>query len=323
MGAGKVRLHGCDPCKTPYTQHNVVCKNRPFDLTSTVGLMFARRPAVASLVLLPLLLCWSYAQSPSGAAPLTIDGVVKLTGEKVSEDLIAALIRKNAKAFDLSSDEILELKRLGVTESIIKLLIDPTQPYLPPPRPEPPPAPVAKPVVVPSKKYPADPNAAKVPPEPGIYRFQRNAPVAVDIKLFLGQKQGAGVGKLLLKKGRVIGYLVGPASKNRLADVTPVFYFRAADGKGTEEMLLVALDQKKDRRELDLGPPAPKPEFNSDTIRQFDSLEVGPGLFRLTASALRKGEYAFFLMNTADPAKGNYGKGFDFAVDPPASAVKR
>ena len=42
---------------------------------------------------------------------------------------------------------------------------------------------------------------------------------------------------------------------------------RMADGKGIEEVVLVALDRKKDRRELDMGPPAPKPELKADTIR--------------------------------------------------------
>jgi len=288
--------------------------------------MFSFRFAVALLSLVALPLSRSDAQSASGATPLTLDEVVKLTGEKISEDVIAARIKKNGKAFDLSFQEIVELKRLGVTDSLVKLLIDPAQPYVPPrsdpPAPQPAP-PVAPPPVAPARKFPDDSNAAHVPPEPGIYRFSGNAPVRMDIKLFLGQKQGAGIGKVLMKKGRMVGYLVGAASKSRVAAATPVFYIRTADGKGTEEVLLVALDRKNDRRELDMGPPAPKPEFNPDTIRQFDSLEVGTSLFRLTPAALGKGEYAFFLRDTADPSKGNYGKGYDFAVDPPAGEKKR
>jgi hypothetical protein len=35
------------------------------------------------------------------------------------------------------------------------------------------------------------------------------------------------------------------------------------------------------------SPAAPKPELKTETIRQFDSLVVGAGLFRLTPAAVR------------------------------------
>ena len=234
--------------------------------------------------------------------------------------------RRTAKAFDLSPDELVELKKLGVTDTVIKLLLDPTQPYVPPPPPPPPPQPAppaSKTAYVPPKKYPEDPYASRIPPEPGLYRIYRNAPLPIDIKLFMGQQQGAGLGKVLMKKGKAVAYLAGPAAKTQLQDAAPVFYMRMADGKGIEEVVLVALDRKKDRRELDMGPPAPKPELKADTIRPFDSLEVGAGLFRLTPANLVKGEYMFFLIGTAEPPKGNYGKGYDFGMEPPAVEKKR
>ena len=249
-----------------------------------------------------------------------------MSKEGLSEDVIVTKVKKNGKAFDLSPDELVELKKLGVTDNVIKFLLDPSQPYVPPaPRPDPAPAAAApNPApVLPTKKYPEDPNASRVPPEPGLYRFNRNAPVPVDIKLFMGGKQGAGLGKVLLKKGKVIAYLVGSAARTRVADASPVFYMRMPDGKGIEELLLVALDRKNDRRELDMGPPAPKPELKPETIRQFDSLEVGAGLYRLVPAALDEGENVFFLIGTAEPPKGNYGKGYDFGLEPPAVGKKR
>jgi len=135
----------------------------------------------------------------------------------------------------------------------------------------------------------------------------------MDMKMFLGQQQGPGLGKVLLKKAKTVGYLAGPAARTRLDEASPVFYFRLAEGKGVEELLLVSLDPKKDRRELDMDPASPKPE----TIREFDSLEVGAGLFRLTPVNLGKGEYAWFLLNTAEPPKGKYGKGYEFGIDTP------
>ena len=282
--------------------------------------MLAHRLVFTLVLLLAPVLPRSAAQS-APTAPLSVEDIVKLSKDGISEDVLIAKIKKNAKAFDLSPDEIVELKKLGVSDSVVKMLLDPTQPYVAPPPPQPPP-PAPKPSV-PGKKYPTDPYAARIPAEPGLYRIYQSAPVQMDLKLFMGQKQGAGLGKVLLKKGKAVAYLAGPAAKTRLTDAAPVFYMRMADGKGVEEVVLVALDRKKDRRELDMGPPAPKPELNPDTIRPFDSLEVGAGLFRLTPAALVKGEYMFFLIGTAEPPKGNYGKGYDFGMEPPAGEKKR
>jgi hypothetical protein len=250
------------------------------------------------------------AQSSPNAVPLSLDQVLKLSKAGVSEDLIITAIKKNGKPFDLSSDEILELKKLGITDTVIEFLLDPSRPYTPPaPKPPPPPpGPQAKP----DKKYPDDPNAPRVPSDPGLYAFPKESLAKVDIRMLLGEKEGG----FLLKKAKSLAYLVGPAAKLRVVEGMPVFYIRLADGKGIEELLLVMLEHRNDRRELDPG-PGPKPELKPEMLKQFDSLEVGPGLYRLTPGKLSAGEYLFYLSGSAEPAKGNFGKGYDFGVDAP------
>ena len=144
-------------------------------------------------------------------------------------------------------------------------------------------------------------------------------PVKVEIKILLGAQTGPGVGKLVKMKGKTTGYLVGAASKTRINETAPIFYLRPPEGKGIEEVVLIAFDRKKDRREIDMGPAGPKKEAS---MRQFDSLEVGPRLFRVTPTKLSKGEYFFLLMGSAEPPKGSQGKGHDFGVDAPAGAAK-
>jgi hypothetical protein len=139
--------------------------------------------------------------------------------------------------------------------------------------------------------------------------------VKVDVKMLLGTKQGAVLGKVLMKKGKIVAYLVGPASKTRSAEPAPIFYMRLAEGKEIEEVVLVAFDRRNDRREFDMGPPGAKPELKPEAMRQFDLLEVGPRLFKITPIKLPKGEYLFFLIGSAEPAKGTYGKGYDFGID--------
>jgi hypothetical protein len=254
-----------------------------------------------------------------------VEEVVKLSKEGFSEEVIITKIRKNGKAFDLNSAELVELRKLGIGDSIIKFLLDPSQPYTPPPPPPPPPSPgktdapgaIPPPAAPPVKHYPADDYASRVPPDPGLYRFPGDVPVRVDIKIVLGTKEGAGLGKVLLKKGKVVGYLVGPAAKTRIKEPAPVFYMRLPEGKAIEEVVLVAFDRKTDRREIEMGPPGPKQEIKAEAMRQFESLEVGSSLFKLTTAKLARGEYLFFQLGSAEPPKGSYGKGFDFAIDDP------
>jgi hypothetical protein len=291
------------------------------------GLFFAIAVMVAGAAV-------AHAQAPSAQAttPLSVEEVVRQSQAGISEELIITRIKKNGKAFDLSTEELVELKKAGVSDNVIKFLLDPAPPYTPPPPPAPPsstpasprpdPPATPPPPSAPPKKYPDDPHASKVPWEPGLYRFVDNVPLKVDIKMLLGAKEGPGLGKVLMKKGKVVAYLVGPASKVRSVEPSPVFYMRLAEGKEIDELVLVACDRKDDRREIDMGPPGPKPEFKPEALRPFDLLEVGLRLFKITPSRLTRGEYLFFLTASAEPAKGTYGKGYDFGIDEPPRARK-
>lgn len=137
-----------------------------------------------------------------------------------------------------------------------------------------------------------------------------------DIKLLLGANQGAGVGKVVMKKGKAIGYLLGPTAKTRLMGRCQSSI--CAESKGIEEIVLVALEQKKDRREIELGQSLEKQELKAEAMRPYDSLEVGPRLFKITTTdKLTRGEYLFLLLGSAEPPKGSYGKGYDFGVEGP------
>jgi hypothetical protein len=257
------------------------------------------------------------AQAPAGGASLTVEEIVKLSKTGVPEDLIITMIKKNAKAFNLSTEEVLELRKVGLSDNVVKFLLDPSQPYTPPVAPA-----ASQPVATkpesrtPPKNYPADAHAAQVPSDPGLYHFSDNGFVKTDIKLLLGENQGAGVGKVLMKKGKATGYLLGPIAKTRIGEPIPVFYMRLPEGKGIEEIVLVALEQKKDRREIELGPSLEKQELKAETMRPYDAFEVGPRLFKITTTdKLTKGEYLFFLLGSAEPPKGSYGKGYDFGIE--------
>lgn len=266
-------------------------------------------------------------QPPTPGRSLTVEEVVKLAQGGFADDLIITKIRKNGKAFDLSTDELIELKKAGVSDQVVKYLLDPSLPYTEPPPPAAPAAAVAEPekASAPGKVYPPDALAGSVPAAPGLYLFRNDSPIKIDIKLMLGANEGAGLGKILMKKGKATAFLPGPASKTRVTDGHPVFYLRLPEGKAIEEVLLVALDQKRDRREVEIGAPGPKQEFKPEVIRPIEPLEVGLHLFRITPVKLIPGEYMFVLLGSAEPQKGTQGKAYDFGIDPekPAKPAKK
>jgi hypothetical protein len=157
-----------------------------------------------------------------------------------------------------------------------------------------------------------------VPSDPGLYLFVGDAPTKIDFKTLLGTE----VGKMPMKKGKAIAYLVGPAARTRTKATKPVFYLRPPEGKEIADIVLVVLKKKGDRRDLDVGPPGPKQQLKAEAMRQFDSLEVGQRLFKLVPQRLAGGEYLFFLVGSAEPPKGTYGKGSDFAIDDDSKTKK-
>src|SRR6266567_3065160 len=79
------------------------------------------------------------AQQPKGGGSLTVEEVIKMSQSGWSEELIITRVKKNGKVFDLNNEELLDIRKAGVSDNVIKYLLDPLQPYTPPaPPPQPP-----------------------------------------------------------------------------------------------------------------------------------------------------------------------------------------
>jgi hypothetical protein len=260
------------------------------------------------------------SRGQSSTPALSLEDVVKDWRSGIPQELIITKIRKNGKPFSLSGAEIRALTDSGIPLDVVKYLMDPG---LPPPTAPPagsPPAPnqpAANAPVVRTRDYPADAQASRVPPEPGLYRFAGDTRIKTEIKILLGESQGAGLGKFVLQKGKAIGYLLGPTATTQISELTPVFYLRLPEGKPIEEVVLLALSSTKQRREIEIGQSLEKQELKSESRRPFEPVEVGPQLFRITPSKLARGEYVFLLLGSAEPPKGSYGKVYDFSIQTP------
>jgi hypothetical protein len=274
------------------------------------------RARVAGLIFAAFLpLC---GQEPQPVAPgsLTIEEVLRLANAGVADELIVASVKRNAKAFDLNSDEIVALTKSGVSNTVIKYLLDPTLPYTPPPA-EPPPAPQGSPAASTTSKFPFDPLAEKVPSETGLYYLSGAQEfMRLDLKPILPLSEPGKFSKLT--GGHVVGSVAGSAAKIRTSKDPLVFYARLGEKVAIDDLVLLSVepDKKEKRRELDFGTKAGTPVFPTKSVHQFDSKEIGPdGLYRIAVPALSGGEYLFYILGSADNKKGLLGKGYDFGVD--------
>ncbi len=70
------------------------------------------------------------AASPSAGAAssagLTVDGVISLIGAGISDDLIIAKIQKSGQTFDLSTDDMIRLKKAKASDAVMKAMMSRT-----------------------------------------------------------------------------------------------------------------------------------------------------------------------------------------------------
>lgn len=266
------------------------------------------------------------------ANELTVEQVVQLVQAGLSEDLVIAKIRKNGKAFNLSTEQLLQLKKSGASDNIIRLLMDPQAQPVAAPAPAAPAAtaqpPATKAVttpritVVPEQPKKQDTAASLVPEQAGLYYLNGPELIKIDLKTMASAKVAGRLGHHLtlgIKSIKTNAYLIGPSAKTRVKDTTPVFYVRLPESYSIDELVLVSLYAKPDRRELEVsaqkGAVGAKQGLRMEVIKPFETQELSPRLYKIATSIIGKGEYLFYLVGSADSIKGIQGKGYDFGVE--------
>jgi len=171
---------------------------------------------------------------------LAVDDVIKMSKAGLSDGIIVQQIRKNGHAFDLTPDQLIQLKTASVSDRVISVMMDPSQPDAPPPL-----APVAAPA-----QAAIDPS---LPTEIGVYakkqgKWTEVLPEVVNWKTGGVFKTIASAG---IVKGDVNGNIEGGNSRNSFA--TPIeFLIVAPEGTAITEYQLLRLHQSQnlDSREF-------------------------------------------------------------------------
>jgi hypothetical protein len=280
------------------------------------------RAWVAGIVLAALSLLRAQDAPKVSEGALTIEDVLTYAKQGMTDEFIINQVKRNAKPFDLNSDEVAALRGMGISDAVIGYMRNPSQPYTPPPPPPPPttssapspPPPAAK------SKPPSDPRILKLPPEAGIYYLKSEVDFAtLDLKPVVPSKQPGKMASLSagLLNGHIIGSLIGDAAMTRVTGPSAIFFFRLGEKASIDDLALLSVDPSGKQRDLDFGKKPGKPVFPVSSVKQFESKEIVPGIYRLTVPLSKPGEYLFFILGSGDEKKGLLGKGYDFGVDKP------
>jgi hypothetical protein len=95
------------------------------------------------------------AATRDSGAGLTVDGVISMLSAGISSDVIVTKIQKSGQSFDLSTDDIVRLKKAGASDEVMKSMMTSSAP-----------APVVVPVDTMPRGRGADKPPVNVPPNP-------------------------------------------------------------------------------------------------------------------------------------------------------------
>ena len=249
--------------------------------------------AIAALTLLPV---------SAWAADVGVEEIKMLKEAGLADDTIIAKIRQNSGPLDLSVDQMLELKKAGVSGEVIQALLNPT-----------PAAAVA----------PAGGGGSKFndgyPAEIGVYLLKDNKWEFMEPELVTWRTGGMlkSIGTAGLHKGHVSGVVDGKNARIQLS--APVeFFIRADEGVTGAEYQLLDMDIRKELREfraMTAGVLRAKSGSGRNAVT-FNPAKVGVQAYKVVLTQLGQGEYGLLAPNAMGSASvSSSGKIFAFGVE--------
>jgi hypothetical protein len=263
-----------------------------------------------------------------GPAPkrMTVQDVIKLSKVGLSDDLIIEQIKTRNQRFDLSTDQLIQLKTAKVSERVIQVMINPA--YKPAP-----PAPAAnkiassQPAPVASKTSASQPPPQTISPSPTpAVESEADATMPDQLGVYAKVKgiwtqlkpeevtwKSGGMAKSIasggIVKGDVNGYLDGACSNYRVPTPLELLFVLPEGIEITDYQLLKLREHEdfRDFRTVSGGVFHSSGGATRDVI-PFDSVKVAPRTYHVTVSTAL-GEYgllppgAFTAMNGASSGK--------------------
>jgi hypothetical protein len=209
--------------------------------------------------------------------------IIQMTQKGLGDEVIVARIKAGATKFDLSDDDLAALKKAGVSDAVVAAMIQSTQLSVP--------------------KVTIDGNP-------------------VQLHTIGEQKEGGRLGHVVtlgIKSVKEKAYLQGQHA-SVIASRKPVIEIEIPANDTIDNYVVVEMDGKGDRRELEMGAiggtVGEKVGIRADRIMRVSTTPVGGRRFKISpVGELKKGEYILYSVGSADFPHGIYGHGFDFTVE--------
>ena len=235
--------------------------------------------AIGSILLLGTQLAYSQSSLESDVDNARI---IEMTHKGLGDDVIIARIKASATKFDLSDDDLANLKKAGVSDAVVAAMIQSTQ--------------------LTSAKVTIDGNP-------------------VEVRTIGEQKVGGRLGhtvSLGIMSVKNKAYLQGQHA-SLIASRKPVIDIELPANDNIDNYIIVEMDDKGDRREIEMGSVGgtvgEKVGIRADRIVRTSATPVGGRRFRVSpVNELKKGEYILYSVGSADFPHGVYGQGYDFTV---------
>jgi len=239
-----------------------------------------------------------------GTAPLTNDDVIKMVQAKLPDAVVVAKIKSSPCKFDTSTDMLIKLKHVGVSDAVLQAMAEGGM------------AP-AKPAESTAASSVPTPASGGLPTEIGVYFKKGDEWVEVQPEV-VNWKTG-GVMKSLatggLVKGDVNGRINGPHSHNSVR--TPLeFLVYAPEGVAITEYQLLRLREQKDAREFRTVTGGVMHVSGGATrdLVPFEGKKLASRTFSITLPNVGAGEYGFLPPGavTSGHASATLGKMYTF-----------
>lgn len=209
--------------------------------------------------------------------------VVEMCKMGLDDEIVIAKIKTGRTKFALADNDLVALKQAGVSGKVVAAMLE-----------------------------------ASVLKEPHVVIDGNPAPLHT-----LGQaKVGGRLGSSLsfgIKSVKSKAYLQGQHAAI-IVSRNPNIEMELPPGDSVDNYILVVMDAKGDRRELEVGAAGgavgAKQGIRGESIIKTSSDALGGRKFKISASqTLKSGEYILYIVGSADFQKGIFGRGYDFTVE--------
>jgi hypothetical protein len=245
-----------------------------------------RRPGVA-LLLTATLSAWLLVAlrdlSPApGQTSVEVDNarVIAMTKLGLGDEVIIARIKTSPCKFVLSDDDLVALKRAGVSGKVIAAMLE---------------ARVLTKARVSVDGWPLELRSL------------------AQSKVVGGLRKNLSLG---IKSTRTKAFLEGRHA-NVYAALIPIILLQLPADDSADNYILVRMVAKGDRRELEVATAGggSRAGIRTESGIRMACEPLGDSRYQLTpAKRLKRGEYLLYILGSADANKGIYGKGYDFSV---------